>query len=265
MKPLTETERTLKTVLQGYSPLAIAVSGGIDSLVLGTLAHRWLEVKPVICHGLSPSVPTEATHRVRSLAAQEGWNLTELPPAEFDDPRYVANPCDRCYFCKGSLFREMRRVTDRVAATGSNLDDLDDYRPGLRAARDHDVVHPFIEAGIDKSSIRELARANGLGDIADLPAAPCLSSRIETGIPITSTDLAFVEQAEKLLVQLLPNAQDRRCRITGKGVVVECAPLPEDGTRVSVEHAIAAACADDGRTFAGLREYRRGSAFIGRR
>ena len=103
-------------------------------------------------HARSPAVPLAATQRVRELAAQEGWNLEEINAGEFVDRDYRTNPYNRCYFCKSSLYRSIRALTERRIASGANVDDLSDYRPGLQAAAEQNVVHPFIDAGIDKAT-----------------------------------------------------------------------------------------------------------------
>jgi uncharacterized protein len=97
---------------------------------------------------------------------------------EFADPRYRANPANRCFFCKTNLYGHIVAQPGGTVLSGTNTDDLADWRPGLTAAAQHGVRHPFVEAGIDKPAIRRIAARIGLGDIADLPAAPCLSSRI---------------------------------------------------------------------------------------
>ena len=125
------------------------------------------------------------------------WNLTITDAGELADPRYRSNPVDRCYFCKSNLYDRIRQLTKAPIASGANLDDLDDYRPGLVAARERDVVHPFVEAGFSKSAVRWLARLMMLEDLADLPAQPCLSSRIETAIEVREEDLAFIDAAER--------------------------------------------------------------------
>ena len=102
-------------------------------------------------HAVSPAVPPHATARVRAHAERHGWALTVADAGEFDDPRYRANPVDRCYFCKSNLYDRIRSVTEGTVASGTNLDDLGDYRPGLKAAAERGVVHPFVEAGIDKA------------------------------------------------------------------------------------------------------------------
>ena len=112
-------------------------------------------------HAVSPAVPPHATARVRAHAGLEGWNLAVADAGEFADPRYRANPVDRCFFCKSNLYDRIRSVTQATVASGTNLDDLGDFRPGLKAASQRGVVHPFVEAGIDKAAVREIARLGG--------------------------------------------------------------------------------------------------------
>ena len=110
-------------------------------------------------HALSPAVPVAATARVREMSEREGWDLREMGAGEFADPDYRANPYNRCYFCKSNLYRSIRTITDRRIASGANLDDLSDYRPGLQAAAERGVVHPFVEAAIDKKRRFDKLRA----------------------------------------------------------------------------------------------------------
>src|SRR6185437_16934761 len=105
------------------------------------------------------------------------------------------------YFCKSNLYDRIRDLTDAVIVSGAKMDDLGDYRPGLLAAAERTVVHPYVDAGMDKTAVRALARELGLDDVAELPAQPCLSSRIETGIAIYSNDLAFIDLAETRLAE----------------------------------------------------------------
>ncbi|MGB1008031.1 MAG: hypothetical protein ACPGVX_12705, partial [Thalassobaculaceae bacterium] len=149
--------------------------------------------------------------------------------------------------------------------SGANLDDLGDYRPGLRAAAEQAVRHPYIEAAMDKAAVRVLAGHLGLSDIADLPAQPCLASRVETGIAIDAADLAFIEQVETWLTDRF-GAVTLRCRITGAGVRVElgaAATAAMAGRDGEIVAELTVLCAGAGRSFAGLGPYRRGSAFIG--
>ena len=230
-------------------------------MTLATFAHRRNERGVFVIHAVSPAVPADATRRVQALAEAEGWRLTMTGAGEFDDPRYRDNPANRCYFCKTHLYDRIRAITPHRIASGANLDDLGDYRPGLVAAAEREVVHPYVEAGMSKAHVRALARSLGLEAIAELPAQPCLASRIETGIAVDARDLAFVERVEARLVDLAPKGATLRCRITHAGVTVEigdeCA-----GESGAMGEIVASLCENDGRRFAGIRPYRRGSMFV---
>lgn len=257
---LDRAQARLIDALFGYGPLTIAVSGGVDSMTLATLAHR--AGAPVrMAHAVSPAVPPAATARVRSYAAREGWALSVVEPGEFADPDYLANPVNRCYFCKSRLYDRIAEPSAGLIASGANTDDLGDYRPGLLAASERQVVHPFVDAGIGKAVIRALAARHGLGDIAELPAQPCLASRVETGIGIDPADLSFIDRVEERLRAAHGSGRTLRCRITRAGVVVELAADLMGAAR-PIGDTVAALCAAEGRVFAGCRPYRRGSAFL---
>ena len=181
----------------------------------------------------------------------------EVDAGEFADPAYRANPVNRCYFCKSNLYARIARVTEGPIASGANLDDLGDYRPGLIAAAEHRVRHPFVEAGMAKAAVRALARSFDLADISELPAQPCLSSRIETGIAISADDLAFVACMEQALAPHVAPGTDLRCRVTHGGIVVE-APEPDADMR----QIAGKLCQSANRCFLGFRAYRRGAAFL---
>ena len=247
----------LDAILTDLPGLAIAVSGGVDSMTLAHTAHRAAVPGLRVVHALSPAVPAEATARVRDHAARFGWHLVQVDAGEFADPAYRANPVNRCYFCKTNLYSRIGAVTAGRIASGANLDDLGDYRPGLTAAAEHRVRHPFVEAGMSKAAVRALAREFGLGDISELPAQPCLSSRVETGIAISAADLDFVARMERALAPLVPLGTDLRCRITHGGVVVEAAAADDAVQRVAAD-----LCAAEQRPFLGVRPYRRGAAFL---
>ena len=249
--------KTLETVLAELPGLAVAVSGGVDSMTLAHAAHRAGVPGLIVVHALSPAVPTEATLRVREHAARFSWRLTEVDAGEFGDPEYRANPINRCYFCKTNLYSRIAHVTGGPIASGANLDDLGDYRPGLIAAAEHRVRHPFVEAGMDKNAVRALAHGYALNDIAELPAQPCLSSRVETGIAINARDLAFIARMEQALSDLAPPGTDLRCRVTHAGIAVETAAGNEAMTQIA-----AALCRDEQRVFLGFRRYKRGAAFL---
>jgi len=216
---LTDIGR-LTAVLKDCGPVAIAVSGGVDSLTLAFVAHRELGGEAQMFHATSPAVPPSGTERVRRYAESEGWALAVIDAGEFDDERYMANPANRCFYCKSNLYDALGRTTRRQLLSGTNLDDLGDWRPGLQAAAEHAVRHPFVEARITKDMVRDIARRYGLDEVAELPGSPCLSSRVETGIRIIPEALRSIDEIERLVQRIL-NPKTVRCRIRSQGLVVE--------------------------------------------
>lgn len=220
MSESASLRQVLEGVLAAMPVVNVAVSGGVDSMTLAVIAHRLDPETTRMVHAVSAAVPPQASARVRHYAALEGWNVTELDAGEFADPRYMRNPANRCFFCKSNLYGSMSALFADGLVSGTNLDDLGDYRPGLEAAADHGVRHPYVEAGIHKSGVRALARELGLDDLAELPAAPCLSSRIETGIAIDPRVLPVVNDVERwLAAEIAPHTV--RCRVRREGIVVE--------------------------------------------
>jgi len=233
----------LDAVLAEVPTRIIACSGGIDSLVLSVVAHRAAPASTVIAHTVTPAVPGDGTARVADYAEREGWDLRIVRSGEFDDEAYLANPVDRCYHCKSNLYDAVGELAasslaGAVVMSGANLDDLGEYRPGLTAAAERSVQHPFVAAAVTKSEIRAIARQLDLGD-ADLPASPCLASRLYTGTRVTPSRLRAIEAGEALV-------RDRtgiavvRCRVSGDAVLVEVA----ESDRVLVSGSILSGLAD---------------------
>ncbi len=256
----------LQKILEDIGHVAIAVSGGVDSMTLAFIAHRHARCSVQIFHAVSAAVPGDATDRVRTYAAWEDWNLKIIGTEEFDDPNYRRNPVNRCLYCKTNLYRTIGEMTDYCVVSGTNTDDLSDYRPGLEAAKSQNVRHPFVEAGIDKDTVRELAAEFGLYDLAELPAAPCLASRVETGIWIEPEILSLVDRAEKL-ISMKTAASALRVRVRREGVVIEMnkeSLVNESERNLSkMAHEVWTLFKSSGRPFSvRVSEYQRGSAFL---
>ena len=256
----------LERVLEGIGRVAVAVSGGVDSMTLAVVAHRTPGVSATMHHAVSPAVPADATERVERYARREGWRLECVDAGEFADARYLSNPVNRCYFCKTNLYSAIAAPAGAAMVSGTNTDDLGDFRPGLAAAAERAVRHPYVECGIGKPVVRAIAARFGLDDLAELPAAPCLSSRVETGIAIDPEVLKAIDACERL-VRDATGASTARCRVRRGAVVVE---LDED-TLAALDAPRRAALAGEvsGRMSAAgvprvvrFEPYRMGSAFL---
>lgn len=211
---------TLEEQLAALAPLAIAVSGGIDSMLLAYIANRKIGSRAHLYHAQSPAVPGDALYRIKRYASRENWQLTIFNAQDFSDKKYLSNPVNRCYFCKTNLYREIAKLTNHKIATGTNIDDLNDYRPGLIAAEEEKVHHPYVNAGISKDNIRDIAKYLSLNDISDLPASPCLSSRVETGIRIEANKLLVIDEIENSIRKIV-TAQNVRLRFRKSGALIE--------------------------------------------
>lgn len=254
------------SLLSGMDRVAVAVSGGIDSLTLATIAGRSYGYRTEMFHAVSPAVPREASERVKDFAAREGWKLHIIDAAEFGREEYVSNPVNRCYYCKDSLYAVVARNTSAQVVSGTNADDLHEYRPGLEAARVHGVRHPLAELGIKKAGIRDMARYLGFGVMAELPASPCLSSRVETGIAITPSLLGSIHAVEMAVRERI-EASSIRCRVRESGIVIEIDGRTlsrlTSAQRESLIEAAARVFATEGSSFPiVLAAYRVGSAFL---
>jgi pyridinium-3,5-biscarboxylic acid mononucleotide sulfurtransferase len=183
----------------------VAFSGGVDSSFLLAVAAEVLRDHVTALMTLSSSTPPEDVYQASSLTHSLNIRLLTIQHDELAIPEYAANPINRCYFCKNSLYEICRREADHLSirsiADGVNLDDLKDYRPGLRAAEEYGVLHPLVEAQFNKKEIRQGSRLLGLMTW-DKPASPCLSSRVPYGTPITARMLTQISQGESFLRSL---------------------------------------------------------------
>jgi len=205
MTGLELKERRLEEGLKSVPSLGVAYSGGVDSAYLAYAAHRVLGKRMLAVTALSAS--DSARDRREAQACVERFRFPHefVETGELENPAYRANSPNRCYFCKDELFQKLDELVRQrgyaAVAYGVNVDDQGDWRPGQRAAREHQVLTPLLDAGLTKSEIRELARRAGL-PVWDRPASACLSSRIAYGIEVTPERLAIVEKGEEALHEL---------------------------------------------------------------
>jgi uncharacterized protein len=259
---LADKAARLRAILRDLGGAVIAMSGGVDSALLVHAAHAALGARALAVTADSPSLPRRELREAEELARLIGAHHLVIQTDEVADPRYAANPADRCYYCKTELFTRLRAVAEQHGLPwvlyGDNLDDLDDYRPGARAALEHGVRAPLKEAGLTRADIRALARWHGL-PVWDKPAFACLGSRFPYGMPIMPATLAQVEAAEEILREL--GLRQYRVRHHGDlaRIEVEAADMPR-----LVERAVEVV--ERIRAVAGFRHvtldlagYRRGS------
>ncbi|MEQ1827623.1 MAG: ATP-dependent sacrificial sulfur transferase LarE, partial [Pirellula sp.] len=215
-----EIAESLQRAIAQHESVVIAFSGGVDSAVVVAAAFRSLGDRAVAITGIGDAVAHSELTIARDVAKSIGIRHVEVSTREIDDANYVRNDARRCFYCKSNLYQSLRGWADAngfaAIMSGTNLDDLSDYRPGLQAATEHRVIAPLAELKIDKSLVRELARFFGLS-IAEKPAAPCLASRIAYGQSVTPERLRSIEIAESFLVGL--GFEDVRVRLHEGGLV----------------------------------------------
>ena len=244
---LAKSLECLKARLRDLSSAVLAFSGGVDSTLLLRVAADTPGFRFVAVTTYSPTTPPDETDEARALAASLGARHLLFSVNELATPGYAANPPDRCYLCKQTLYPRCRAVAESEGydsvIDGVNADDLADYRPGLAAAVQFGVYHPLADTGLTKNAVRELSRWYGL-PTADKPASPCLSSRFPYGTTITEERLHQVAAAEAAMRRL--GFRELRVRHLGDAARVEIAAddhwrLTDDSLRCEILREVASA------------------------
>jgi pyridinium-3,5-biscarboxylic acid mononucleotide sulfurtransferase len=213
-------------LIHKFRGAVVALSAGVDSSLVALLAHRALGQLAVAVTGQSESLPPDELEIAKETARSIGIRHIVVQTHELQNPNYYANPENRCYFCKETLYTELRNLANDLGfeaiLDGTQLDDLGDDRPGLKAARGAGVVSPLLDASFSKADVRAAARYLGLA-VWDKPAMPCLSSRIVRGEEITTEKLGMVGQAE-LYIKRLTGVRNLRVRFNDKLARIEVSP-----------------------------------------
>ena len=222
---LQEKLTNLEEYIRKLSGLAVGFSGGVDSSFLLAVAHEVLGDKIIAVTGADASVPEREINEAKAFCKERGIRHIICKVNPLQEEGYRNNSPDRCYFCKHGIFTEVKRIANEYGieymAEGSNMDDIGDYRPGLRAAKELSVKSPLREAGLNKAEIRIISKAMGLPTWSK-PAYACLASRFVYGEEITEEKLRMIDQAEQFLIE--QGFFEERVRLHGNIARIEVPP-----------------------------------------
>ena len=226
---LREKEQQLREIFRTLGSVIVAYSGGVDSSYVAYIANAELGPRAICITGESASLPSYQRAEMERVVSEFGFHHEIIQTEELENPSYRANNADRCYFCKDELYGKLEAIAAsrgiECIVDGSTTDDIDDFRPGRQAAKQHTVRSPLIEAGLSKSDLRELSQRAGL-PTWDKPASPCLSSRIAYGTTVTIERLSKVDRGEAILREF--GFREFRVRHHDALVRLEIAPAEMD-------------------------------------
>lgn len=223
---LTSKVEKAVEIVKRSKGVVVALSAGVDSSLVAFLAHKALGDRAVAVTAASESLPPRELEVAKRTASEVGIKHVVVRTHELENPDYAANSSSRCFYCKETLYGELRLIADKYGMEsildGTQLDDLSDDRPGFQAAREAGVVSPLLLAGFRKSDVRRVARELGLS-VWNKPAMPCLSSRIARGETVTEEKLSMVGEAE-IFIRSLTGVRELRVRYQNGVARIEVGP-----------------------------------------
>ena len=226
----SEKLQKIRNFFKNLNSVCVAYSGGVDSALVASLAHEQLGGKAVAITGVSAALSKTLLDEAKSQAKWIGIRHLEIKTSEIDQSSYSKNPKNRCFACKKELHKHTKylskKLNYKIVCDGVNLDDLNDYRPGIEAAKEAGVISPLAKFKFSKKDIRDISRALGF-PWWDKPAQPCLSSRFPYGYQITNERLSMVEKAEEYIKKR--GISEVRVRCQGSTARIE---IPQDELKI---------------------------------